>query len=158
MAKHCVICKRPIEKEDPAILTMGGYGVPKCICEECENTIDLMNESLDSDEVREQCRKLGEALTSGDTGDESVINAVNAIIAEASDKADRIDDGSYTPSEEPSPEEEFDITEELQETEEDRKLDEEDARIAKITNTVTTWVSAVIILIAIGFFIYKMIA
>jgi hypothetical protein len=136
---------------------MGGFGVPKCICEECEKNIDLINESLDPDEIREECRKLGEALTRGDTGDETVIDAVNAIIAGASEKAERIQDGTYVPETEES-EEEFEITEALQETEEDRKLDEEEARVNKITNTVTTWVSAVIILIAIGFFIYKMIA
>ena len=126
MARHCVICKRPIEKEEPAILMMGGYGVPKCICEECENTVDILNESEDAGEIREGCRKLGEALTRGDTGDESVIVTVNEIIAEAGKKAESIENGTYDPSKEKEEEEEFDITEDLEETEEDRKLDEEE--------------------------------
>lgn len=158
MAKHCVICKRPIEKEDPAILMMGGYGVPKCICEECENTVDLLNESVDAAEIREGCRKLGEALTRGDTGDESVIVTVNEIIAEAGEKAERIENGTYDPEEAKDEEEEFDITEDLQETEEDRKLDEEEARANKVYNTVSSWVAGIIIVIALGFFIYKLIA
>lgn len=159
MAKHCVICKRPIEKEDPAILMMGGYGVPKCICEDCESTLDVLNESEDALELRDGCRKLGEALTRGDTGDESVIETVNAIIAEAGEKAARIEDGTYDPdAENTEEEEEFDITEDLEETEEDRKLDEEEARANKVYNTVSSWVAGVIILIAIGFFIYKLIA
>ena len=158
MAKHCVICKRPIEKEDPAILMMGGYGVPKCICEECENTVDLLNESEDAGEIREGCRKLGEALTRGDTGDESVIVTVNEIIAEAGKKAESIENGTYDPSKEKEEEEEFDITEDLEETEEDRKLDEEEARANKIYNTVSSWVAGIIIVIALGFFIYKLIA
>ena len=158
MAKHCVICKRPIEKEDPAILMMGGYGVPKCICEECENTVDLLNESVDAAEIREGCRKLGEALTRGDTGDESVIVTVNEIIAEAGEKAERIENGTYNPEEAKDEEEEFDITEDLQETEEDRKLDEEEARANKVYNTVSSWVAGIIIVIALGFFIYKLIA
>ena len=158
MARHCVICKRPIEKEDPAILMMGGYGVPKCICEECENTVDLLNESVDAAEIREGCRKLGEALTRGDTGDESVIVTVNEIIAEAGEKAERIENGTYDPEEAKDEEEEFDITEDLQETEEDRKLDEEEARANKIYNTVSSWVAGIIIVIALGFFIYKLIA
>ena len=158
MAKHCVICKRPIEKEDPAILMMGGYGVPKCICEECENTVDLLNESVDAAEIREGCRKLGEALTRGDTGDESVIVTVNEIIAEAGEKAERIENGTYDPDEAKDEEEEFDITEDLQETEEDRKLDEEEARANKVYNTVSSWVAGIIIVIALGFFIYKLIA
>ena len=158
MAKHCVICKRPIEKEDPAILMMGGYGVPKCICEECENTVDLLNESVDAAEIREGCRKLGEALTRGDTGDESVILTVNGIIAEAGEKAERIENGTYDPEEAKDEEEEFDITEDLQETEEDRKLDEEEARANKVYNTVSSWVAGIVIVIALGFFIYKLIA
>lgn len=158
MARHCVICKRPIEKEDPAILMMGGYGVPKCICEECENTVDLLNESVDAAEIREGCRKLGEALTRGDTGDESVIVTVNEIIAEAGEKAERIENGTYDPEEAKDEEEEFDITEDLQETEEDRKLDEEEARANKVYNTVSSWVAGIIIVIALGFFIYKLIA
>ena len=158
MARHCVICKRPIEKEDPAILMMGGYGVPKCICEECENTVDLLNESEDAGEIREGCRKLGEALTRGDTGDESVIVTVNEIIAEAGKKAESIENGTYDPNEEKEEEEEFDITEDLEETEEDRKLDEEEARANKIYNTVSSWVAGIIIVIALGFFIYKLIA
>ena len=158
MARHCVICKRPIEKEEPAILMMGGYGVPKCICEECENTVDLLNESEDAGEIREGCRKLGEALTRGDTGDESVIVTVNEIIAEAGKKAESIENGTYDPSKEKEEEEEFDITEDLEETEEDRKLDEEEARANKIYNTVSSWVAGIIIVIALGFFIYKLIA
>ena len=158
MARHCVICKRPIEKEDPAILMMGGYGVPKCICEECENTVDLLNESVDAAEIREGCRKLGEALTRGDTGDESVILTVNGIIAEAGEKAERIENGTYDPEEAKDEEEEFDITEDLQETEEDRKLDEEEARANKVYNTVSSWVAGIVIVIALGFFIYKLIA
>lgn len=159
MAKHCVICKRLIEKEDPAILTMGGYGVPKCICENCEIVMDTINESEDANEIREGCRKLGEALTRGDTGDESVIEIVNEIISDASEKAARIEDGTYDPEAEAADaEEEFDITEDLQETEEDRKLDEEDARANKIYNTVSSWVAGIVIIVALAFFIYKMIA
>ena len=158
MARHCVICKRPIEKEEPAILMMGGYGVPKCICEECENTVDILNESEDAGEIREGCRKLGEALTRGDTGDESVIVTVNEIIAEAGKKAESIENGTYDPNEEKEEEEEFDITEDLEETEEDRKLDEEEARANKIYNTISSWVAGIIIVIALGFFIYKLIA
>jgi hypothetical protein len=137
---------------------MGGYGVPKCICEECENTVDLLNESVDAAEIREGCRKLGEALTRGDTGDESVIVTVNKIIAEAGEKAERIENGTYDPEEAKDEEEEFDITEDLEETEEDRKLDEEEARANKVYNTVSSWVAGIIIVIALGFFIYKLIA
>ena len=113
---------------------------------------------MDAAEIREGCRKLGEALTRGDTGDESVIVTVNEIIAEAGEKAERIENGTYDPEEAKDEEEEFDITEDLQETEEDRKLDEEEARANKVYNTVSSWVAGIIIVIALGFFIYKLIA
>ena len=159
MAKYCVICKRPIENEDPAILTMGGYGVPKYICEDCEHTIDAMNESTDTEEVRASCRKLGEALTHGDTGDENVIKTVNSLIADASERAARIDDGSYIPEENAeSTDEEFDITEDLKETEEDRLLDEKEAEVNKKINTITTWVSIGVIVLFLGLFLYRLLS
>lgn len=155
MAKNCVICKRVIETEDPAILTMGAYGSPKYICSECEGNIDTITESNDTESVRNACRELGDALTRGDTGDGTVIEAVNTLIAEASERCAKMDEGTYEEPEE-TPEEEFELTEDLLESEEDRLLDEEEAKQEKLMNTITSWVSGIIIVAAMAFFIYRM--
>ena len=167
MAKYCSICKRPIDTEDPAVLTIGGYGTPKHICTVCEGTIDKMMTLTEYDEIMAECKTLGEALTGGDTGDGSVISTVNELIDKAAERAQSIKDGTYSEEEdgdsadadgenEDNEESYDDIPEELRETEEDRALDEKEARNAAIFNTVTTWASGIILVAAIGFFIYKL--
>jgi hypothetical protein len=157
MAKYCVICKRPIEKEEPAVLTMGGFGVPKCICGQCEETIDKMTTGTDYEEIIESCVSLGESLTRGDTGDNSVIATVNGLIKNASERAAKIKDGTYDFSlDEKSDDEDFEITEDIAETEEDRALDEKEAKANKVLDTILTWASGIIIVVAVVFFTIKM--
>ena len=69
MAKNCCICKKAIDAENAAILAMGAYGSPKCVCEECEKNIEAATRSKDADVAAEAIRNLGEALTVGNTGD-----------------------------------------------------------------------------------------
>ena len=60
----------------------------KCICEECDKNIDTATHATDADEATEAIRKLGEALTLGNTYDPQVIETVNGIITEAAERAD----------------------------------------------------------------------
>ena len=163
MSKYCVICKRPIESEDPAVLSLGALGTPKHICTHCEDTIDKMLSLTDYNEIMSECKTLGEALTRGDTGDESVIKSVNELITKAADRAASIKEGSYDFSEDEEEsgdaEESFDeIPEELRETAEDKALDEKEAHFTAIFNTVTTWISGIILVGAVGFFIYTLLS
>ena len=136
---------------------MGGYGYPKCICDECAGTIDTMTQSREYDEIIEACKKLGENLTEGNTDDTQIIATVNEIIKNGSERAEAIKDGSYDFSldEQVSEEEEFDITEDLEETEEDRKKDEQEAKIANIIDTIGAWAAGLILVGAVVFFIIK---
>lgn len=155
MAKNCCICKREIELEDAPIIAIGAYGSPKCICEECEKTIETATHSADADEATEAIRKLGETLTLGNTGDPQVIETVNGIISEAAERADAIRDGSYDFANDAEAEPEFELSEDLLESEEDRALDEKEARTNKIIDTVTGWICGVILVAAVVFFIIK---
>ena len=154
MDKICCICKRPIESEDAPILAMGAYGSPKCICEECESSIEVATHATDADEATEAIRKLGEALTVGNTGDPQVIETVNAIITEAGERAEAIRDGSYDfADDEESDEPEFELDEDMLESEEDRARDEKEAKTNKIVDTVTAWICGAILVAAVVFFI-----
>ena len=40
---YCALCGRIPECEEPAVLTMGRYGHPRHLCEECESQMDIAN-------------------------------------------------------------------------------------------------------------------
>lgn len=158
MNKLCCICQYPIENDDAPVIAMSGYGNPKCACENCEALIDTAMTSREPEEISDACKSLGEALTSGNTGDEQVIEAVNDIIRTASERCAAIKDGTYDFAlDDAADEDEFEITEELEESEEDREKDARDERIVKIIDTVTSWAAGIILTAAVVFFIIKFI-
>ena len=157
LSKNCCICQAPITKEDAPVIAMSAYGNPKCVCEKCEAIIDSATLSHDPNEIVESCQLLGEALTRGNTCDEQVIDAVNGIISEASIRCEKIANGNYDFSEDEKEGEEFEITEDIMESEEDRIKDEKDQKVAKIVDTIGSWVSGVVLLGAVIFFIIKFI-
>ena len=159
MSCNCCICHRPVEGESAGILTMGGYGTPKYLCEECEAAVLVTTESEDSSEIRHAIEKLGSSLTKADTGDVRVIDTVTEIIEDAGKRAEAIDNGTYVKEEldESEETEEFDITEELEETEEDRMLDEHEAAVNKKLDTVFSWISAGLLALVVIFFIIRFI-
>ncbi len=153
---NCCICKTEVNSENAPILMMSAYGLPKYICPKCEAALDITETSENPQEIADACKTLGDALTQGDTGDTSVINTVNTIIKNASEKCEAIKNGTYSPdADAESAEEEFELTEDLLESEEDRAKDEKEARIGKIVDTVISWAAGIALVAAIAIFIIK---
>ena len=141
--KSCSICKAAIEAENPSILTMGGYGNPRYVCEDCDKEIERMLLSHDTVEIAESMKTLGEHLSRIGCEDTAVIDTMEKMMAQATDRAKKINNETYDFSEdemESEEEELVEIPEELQETEEDRALDERDAEIEKKWDKVMNWV------------------
>ena len=155
MAKNCCICQKKIESEDAPILAMGAYGSPKCVCESCDGIIETATRSADADEATAAIRKLGEALTLGDTDDTQVIDTVNSIISEAAERAEAIKAGVYDFANDAESEPEFELDEDMLESEEDRALDEKEAKANKIIDTITGWLCGGMLVAAVVFFIIK---
>ena len=156
--KLCCICQHPINNEDAPVIAMSGYGNPKCACESCEALIETAMKSHDPDEISAACKSLGEALTDGNTGDEQIIESVNNIIYSANGRCTAIKDGTYDFTlDDDVAEDEFDITDDLEETEEDRKKDERDQKFNKILDTVSAWVLGALFVVALAFFIFKVV-
>ena len=146
----------PIEEDDAAVLAIGAYGTPKCICKKCEQAIEKATTSHDANEAEASIRELGEALTSGNTCDTQVIDTVNIIIKDAAVRAEAIKSGEYDFEKDgQNDEEEFVIPEDMLETEEDKALDEKDAKVNKIIDTVTAWASGIALVAAVAYFIIK---
>ncbi|MBQ7407183.1 MAG: hypothetical protein IJW11_05435 [Clostridia bacterium] len=132
--KNCSICKAAIEAETPSILTMGAYGNPRYVCEDCDREIERMLLSRDTAEIAGAMKTLGDHLSRIGCEDTAVIETMEEMVQRATDRAKRIAEGTYDFSEDeqdPEVEELVEIPEELQETEEDRALDEKDAEIEK---------------------------
>jgi len=132
--KSCSICKSEIESENPSILTMGGYGNPRYVCESCDAKIERMLLSREPSEVQDAMRILGEHLSRIGCEDNAVINTMEDMTKRATARAEAIREGTYDFSEDEADEnaeELVEIPEELQETEEDRALDEKEKAAEK---------------------------
>ena len=122
---QCCICNRKIERDDPAVLAMGGAGIPRYLCDDCEKLLDDATLSTDYDTAGAAIGKLSKLMADGDP-DPVTYNIVKSILLTSSDRAVAIKEGSYDFSldEQHAEEEGFDdIPEDLQETEEDKEKD-----------------------------------
>ena len=145
----CSICGKAIEKEEPSVLTISGYGNPRYICEECEHQMDVAITGREPEEIEENVKVLGEKMNAAK--DEYAVAAMYNFISVACERLAKIKEGAYDFSidekmQELDGEGSFDeIPEELQETEEDRELDKRDAEKQKKFDEILNWVSLVAI-------------
>ena len=63
---QCCICNRKIEREDPAVLAMGGAGIPRYLCDDCEKMLDDATLSTDYDTAGAAIGKLSKLMADGD--------------------------------------------------------------------------------------------
>ena len=157
--KSCSICKAEIESENPSILTMGGYGNPRYVCEECDAEIERMLYSHVPEEAQAAMKKLGAHLTGIGCEDNAVIATMQEMMRRAGERVEAIREGTYDFSEDAPAEGEelIEIPEDLQETEEDRALDEKDAEAEKKLDKIMNWAWAGVLVAFGASFIYMMI-
>ncbi len=136
----CAICGKTVNSENAPILTMGAYGTPLYICDECAEELDAATSGTDYSQIKNAFGKIVKKIEKGQTNGEFVNDTLQNILDDAMERAEKIKDGTYNfESEEQSEREELEeIPEELAESEEDKKLDERDAernaRFEKIFN------------------------
>lgn len=157
---NCSICAKEITNENAPILTMGGYGIPRYICDECAAQIDVATESENPDEIAEAVESLGKKLSSFDH-DGATAETLTEILYSSAKKCKEIREGTYVKSEEDTqdePDEELldDIPEEMKESEEDKLLDEKEDKKNKKLEKILNWVSAIIFGAIGAFFIYRL--
>ena len=121
----CSICNSEINCDEPAILTMGAYGNPRYICEECSQDLDIVTLGKDVSDISSAMERIGKKMAASDP-DKQTYTTVTGLMAIAHDRAQKIKSGEYDFSLDESLEEEdgFDeIPEELAESEEDKEKD-----------------------------------
>ena len=149
----CSICKKSINADTAPIIAMGGFGHPRCICDECAEKLDIMNNSIDIAEIKSAMNYIAETMANNPTDDMVAHNAVKVILIEAGARIKKLEDGTYVDSE--NEDEMLDVPEELAETEEDRELDRQDEEKNKKLDTIFNWITIGIIgAAAIGIIIY----
>ena len=145
---YCSICGAEIKNENAAILTMGGSGRPRYICEECEKELDVAISGKEIETITAAIKSLSEKMVNGnpDTPDDvdtakdmdgAAYHTMTKLLATAIERARKIKDGTYDFSLDEMGDEGFEeIPEELQETEEDRALDERDAKLGELYDKI----------------------
>ena len=156
--KKCCICDKSIEREDAPILTLGGAGYARLLCDECDNELQLATLSHDVEEIKESINSLGNKMADGEP-DQLTYNLVSSILLRATDRGMKIKDGEYDFALDEAEEEEgFDeIPEELLESEEDIALDKADEEKMKKFDKVYNYVLIGAIIALVGIVIYKLV-
>ena len=171
MQKLCCICNKIVDSDTAAILTVGGYGNAKYICDECSTELDTATTARDFDAIKSAMDSIGEKMSKSNVDDELVIATVGELFIGAKRRAKAIKAGEYdfsaeesdevvsdyessTPEEGAESAEEFDIPDELRETEEDKELDAEEKKHNAFYDKIFNWISLGIIVAALGALVY----
>jgi hypothetical protein len=125
MAK-CCLCGKNIENENAPVLTMGGSGNPRLLCDECDGLLESATESREIAEIENAMSEISKRMSNSNP-DDATCTMMESIMTQASKRGAAIRAGRYDFSLDENEVEGFDeIPEELQETEEDIQKDLED--------------------------------
>ena len=156
---NCALCGAVPEKEEPAVLALGNYGYARCLCEQCEEEIDIATLGRKYDEIEAAINRLGKKTATFGKDDKITLRAMQDILLEAAKRAQAIKDGTYdfaldeAESTDATDDESFEeIPEELRETEEDRELDEKEAEFNKKFDKVLNWIWVFLLVGIVVFF------
>lgn len=153
---NCALCGREITNENAPVLTMGGYGVPRYLCDMCAEQIDVATTSKSVEAIGAAVNALGAKLNSMDH-DSATSATMTEILDSAMKRGMAIKDGTYDFALDGAEDNDVpeDIPEELLETEEDRRLDEEEEKKYSKFNTIFNWVAIAVFGAVGGFLIYR---
>ena len=156
---QCSVCNKEITIEDPAVLAMGGAGIPRYLCEDCEALLDAATLSKDHEEAGAAIGKLSKIMADGDP-DPVTFAMINNLLLKASDRAVAIKEGKYdfALDEQTSSDDEIeDLPEELLESEEDKEKDRIDEEKQKKFDKVYNIILAIVCSAFVAIFIWKLI-
>ncbi len=147
----CSICKKEVDSESAPILTMGAYGNPRLLCDECSGELDIATTDTEITRIAEAMDKISAKMGANEPED-VVIDTVTSILTSAAVRAKSIKEGSYDFSLDGKSDGFDEIPEELLETEEDKEIEklteEKNQKFDKIFNIIST-----VIFSAVGIYI-----
>jgi hypothetical protein len=90
----CCICDKNIEREDAPILTMGGAGYARLLCDECDAELQAATASRDVNEIKTSINSIGNKMANTEP-DIVTYNLVSSILMKATERGIAIKDGTY---------------------------------------------------------------
>lgn len=154
----CALCHRQIDNDDPAVLALSGYGVPRKICSACEHLIDTADTSHEYDEIKAATDEIGALIESSAIDDGVVLDALSGILSSAAERAKKIKTGTYDFQEDEKqgdsdiPDE---VPEELRESEEDRAAEEAEEERARKVGKIMDYIYIALFLALVAFIILR---
>ena len=157
MKRNCCTCLRRVENEDAPVLTMGAYGTPKVLCDDCAALVETINFSKEYDDIIAAMNELTDTMSSSNVDDRVTVETVTVMLSDSAKRAQKIKEGTYDFALD-EVEEGFDeVPEELQETEEDRLLDEKDKAASEKFDKLMNWAWIAVGIAAAAFVIWKIV-
>ena len=154
----CAICGRPVDKENAPILTMGGYGNPRYVCEHCSADLEVVTEGTDAEKINLAINSLADKISKKNTDDSATLNTLSEILKDGRERAETIKNGGVVDTAEVDECEMDDIPEHLAETEEDKAKDTRDAaknaKIQKILDVLTYGIFGAAVVALVIYFIF----
>ena len=153
---NCSLCLSAVDVETAEILTMGAYGTPKLLCNDCTRLMHKVTRADNYPEVKEAIEELGNKISVANIDDRRVLDTVSEIFKESLVRAEKIKAGTYDfeLDKVESTDTIDEIPEELLETEEDKALDEKEAKVIKKWDKIMNYVSLGVLLAVVGFLLY----
>lgn len=151
---RCAICQAVITAEEPPVLTVSGYGMPRCLCEDCARRFDTVTLGREPERIFAAMERIASDLAASGTEDEIVCEAVCEILTSAKERAGKIADGRYDFSEDAAAEAGEELPEELLETEEDKALDRAEKEKNERFDRFLNWAWLGIGICAVAFLVY----
>ncbi len=157
MSRACSICLQRITNEEAPVITMGGYGTPRLICDECAADIDLLTTSHDYDEIVAAMDRIATKMSRANIDDKATLTTVTELLRTSAERATAIKEGTYDFSLDEIEEEDYEIPEDMKESEEDRALDEKERERTAKFDKVMNWVWLAVLVAVIGFVIWRLV-
>lgn len=159
--ERCCLCNAEIKNADAPVLTMGGAGNPRLLCENCAALLDNATLGDNYDEIKGSIERLGALLTAQEH-DIRTSETLTEILDSASKRAKLIKMGDYDFDQdlpELSGEDGYDeIPEEMLESEEDIKKDAEEEEKLNKFNKVYNVILAIVIIVFLGYMAWQLIS
>lgn len=157
MEKLCAVCKKKVDSETAAILTLGGYANAKYLCEECDADMEIATRSRECSEISGAMDRITKKMSAAEIDDKLSLKTVSDLLAEAKDRAEQISRGEYDFAKEEEDDAAVEeVPEELRETEEDKIRDEEEREQNKRIDRIIGVISAVVISATFAYIAYRL--
>ena len=155
MGKLCCLCKKGVDAENAPVLTMGGFGNPRYLCDECADNVEQMTTARDVNIIKENIECLSDKMAHAGIDDAATLDAMDALLVDVRWRTEAIKEGKLDfDKEEQALGSEIvgdpEIPEELRETEEDKALDEEELRKKTKFDKIFNWIALGIIALVGG--------